>query len=86
LNKMQQDIIRITAQYIYGSPIEPEGVLSKLRNDCGVVAREKCKIVWSWDDVTKGMQETLWGFINEHYIFLSEQEKIGKKCYDKNNI
>jgi hypothetical protein len=29
LNKMQQDIIRITAQYIDGSPIEPEGVLSK---------------------------------------------------------
>jgi hypothetical protein len=28
-------------------------------NDCGVVAREKCKIVWSRDDVTKEMQETL---------------------------
>jgi hypothetical protein len=61
-----------------GSPIEPEDVLSKWRNDCGVVVREKCKIVWSWDDVTKEMQETLWGFIKEHYIFPSEQEKIGK--------
>jgi hypothetical protein len=40
--------------------------------------REKCKIVWSWDDVTKEMQETFWGFIKEHYIFSSEQEKIGK--------
>jgi hypothetical protein len=29
LNKMQQDIIRITSQYPDGSPIEPEGVLSK---------------------------------------------------------
>jgi hypothetical protein len=24
------------------------------------------------------MQETLWGFIKEHYIFLSMKEKIGK--------
>jgi hypothetical protein len=75
LNKMQQDIIRITDQYADGSPIEPEDVLSKWRNDYGVVAREKCKIVWSWDDVSKEMQETLWVFIKEHYIFPSEQEK-----------
>jgi hypothetical protein len=52
LNKMQQDIIRITMQYADGAPIEPEGVLSKWQNDCGVVGREKCKIIWSWDDVT----------------------------------
>jgi hypothetical protein len=49
-------------------------------NDCGVVAREKCKIVWSRDDVTKEMQETLWGFIKEYYIFPSEQETIGKNA------
>jgi hypothetical protein len=29
LNEMQQGIIRITAPYVDGSPIEPEGVLSK---------------------------------------------------------
>jgi hypothetical protein len=29
LNKMQQGIIRIMTQYADGSPIEPEGVLSK---------------------------------------------------------
>jgi hypothetical protein len=46
-------------QYADGSPIEPEGDLSKWQNDCGVVAREKCKISWSWDDVSKEMQETL---------------------------
>jgi hypothetical protein len=49
-----------------------------MANDCSVVVREKCKIVWSWDDVTIEMQETLWGFVKEHYIFPSEQEKIGK--------
>jgi hypothetical protein len=69
---MQQGIIRIMAQYADGSPIELEGVLLKWRNDCGVVAGEKCKIVWSWDNVSKEMQETLWGFIKEHYIFPSE--------------
>jgi hypothetical protein len=47
LNKMQQDIIRITVQYADGSPIEPKGVLSKWRNDYGVLAREKFKIIWS---------------------------------------
>jgi hypothetical protein len=78
LNKMQQGSIRMTAQYTNVPPIELEGILSEWRNDCGVVAREKWKIVWSWDDVTKEMQETLWGFIKERYIFSSEQAKIGK--------
>jgi hypothetical protein len=81
LNKMQQGIIRITAQCTDWSPIELEGVLSKWRNDCGVAVREKCKIIWSWDDVvSKDMQETLWGFIKEHYVFPSEQEKNGKNA------
>jgi hypothetical protein len=40
--------------------------------------REKCKIIWSWDNVSEEMQETLWGFIKEHYIFPSGQEKNGK--------
>jgi hypothetical protein len=40
--------------------------------------REKCKIVWSYDDVSKYMQEILWGFIKEHFIFPSEQEQLGK--------
>jgi hypothetical protein len=57
---MQQGIIRITTQYADRSPIEPKGVVSKWRNNCSVVAREKCKIVWSWDDVSKEMHETLW--------------------------
>jgi hypothetical protein len=37
---MQQGIIRIMTQYADGSPIEPEGILSKCQNDCGFVARE----------------------------------------------
>jgi hypothetical protein len=43
LNKMKQGIIRITVQYTDVSPIEPKGVLSKWRNDCGVVARENAR-------------------------------------------
>jgi hypothetical protein len=80
LNKMEQGIIRIVAQYTDGSPNEPKGILSKWRNDCCVLAREKGKIVWSYDDVSKDMQEILWGFIKEHYVFTSEQEKIGKNA------
>jgi hypothetical protein len=77
---MQQDIIRITVQYADGSPIKPEDVLPKWWNDYGIIAREKYKIIWSWDDVTKEMQETLCGFIKEYYIFPSEQEEIGKNA------
>jgi hypothetical protein len=55
----------------------------KWRNDCGVIARDKSKIVWSWYDVSKDMQETLWEFIKEHYIFPSEKEQIGKDAMMK---
>jgi hypothetical protein len=41
---MQQDIMRITAQYADGSPIEPKGVLSKWQNDCSVVARKNAEM------------------------------------------
>jgi hypothetical protein len=44
------------------------------------VAWEKCKIFWSWNDVSNEMQEKLWGFVKEHYIFPSEQEKITKNA------
>jgi hypothetical protein len=81
LNKMQQGMIRIMVQYADGSPIEPEGVLLKWWNDCGVIAREKYKITLSWHDVvSKDVQEILWGFSKGHYVFPSEQEKIGKNA------
>jgi hypothetical protein len=75
---MQQGIIRIMVQYADGSPIEPKGDLSKWRNNYGVVARENARSSLSWNDVSKDMQVTLWGFIKEHYVFPSHQEKIGK--------
>jgi hypothetical protein len=45
---------------------------------CGVIERKKCKIVCSWDDVSKNMQEILWEFIKEYYIFPSGQKIFGK--------
>jgi hypothetical protein len=36
---MQEEIIKVMMQFPYGSPIEPKGVLSKWRNDYGVLAR-----------------------------------------------
>jgi hypothetical protein len=80
---MQQGIIRAMPQYADRSPIEPKVILSKWQNDCDVVVREKCKMVWSWDDVSKGMQETLWRFIKECYILPSEQEQLGKNVMIK---
>jgi hypothetical protein len=46
LNKLHEGIVRITAMYPDGSLIEPKGVNPKWHNDCGVLVREKCKIIW----------------------------------------
>jgi hypothetical protein len=46
LNKLHEGIVRITAMYPDGSLIEPKGVNPKWHNDCSVLVREKCKIIW----------------------------------------
>jgi hypothetical protein len=46
LNKMYEGIIKVTVQLPDESPIEPKGILFKWHNDCGVFARDKCKIAW----------------------------------------
>jgi hypothetical protein len=47
-------------QFPDGSPIEPKGVLSKWRNDCGVLVRKKCKITWiDWGVVLVNEKEAL---------------------------
>jgi hypothetical protein len=75
LNKMQEGIIKVTTQFPDTSPIEPKGVLSKWRNDCGVLAREKCKITWiDWGVVLVNEKDALWELIKEYYVFPSEQQ------------
>jgi hypothetical protein len=81
LNKMQERIIKLTVQFPYGSPIEPKCVLSKLCNDCGVLAREKCKITWiDCGAVRVNEKEALWKLIKAQYVFPSEHEECGKKA------
>jgi hypothetical protein len=46
LNKMQEGIIKVMAQFPDGSPIEPKGILSKWHSDYDVLVREKSKINW----------------------------------------
>jgi hypothetical protein len=43
LNKMHEEIIKVTAQFPDGSPIEPKGVLSKWCNDCSVLVMENVR-------------------------------------------
>jgi hypothetical protein len=43
LNKMQEWIIKVMTQFRDGSTIEPNGILSKWRNDCGVLARDNVR-------------------------------------------
>jgi hypothetical protein len=58
---MQEGIIRIMWQFSDGAPIRPSSVNSKWRNDCGVLAREMCKIVWSnWGAVLESEKDALW--------------------------
>jgi hypothetical protein len=60
LNKMQEGIIKVIAQFPDGSPIEPKGVLFKWCNDCGVLTRKKCKITWiDWGVVLVNEKEAL---------------------------
>jgi hypothetical protein len=40
---MQEWIIKVTAQFPDGPPIEPKGILSKWWNDCGVLVRENVR-------------------------------------------
>jgi hypothetical protein len=80
LNKMQQYIIRIMVQYADGPWIESNGVLSKWRNICGVVARENTR------SSSPGMmfQKTC----KKHYedssknitFFPSEEEQVDKNA------
>jgi hypothetical protein len=58
---MQEGIIRITEQFSNGAPIGPSGVNFKWRNDYGVLAREKCKIVWSNWAMFQNVRKMLYG-------------------------
>jgi hypothetical protein len=80
LNKMQEEIIKVTVQFPNGSPIEPKGVNSKWHNDCGVLAMEKCKITWiDWGTIPANEKEAFWKLIKAHYVFPSEHEECGNK-------
>jgi hypothetical protein len=79
-NKMQEGIIDVMAQFLYGSPIEPKSINSKWHNGCGVLAREKCKITWiDWGTVPVNEKKALWELIKAHYVFPSEHEECGKR-------
>jgi hypothetical protein len=81
LNKMQEGIIKVMTQFPDGSPTEPKRINAKWRNDCGVLAREKCKITWiDWGAVLVNEKEALWELIKAHYVFPSEQEERGKRA------
>jgi hypothetical protein len=83
LNKMQDGIIRIMEQFSDGAPLGSSGVNSKWRNDYGVLAREKCKIVWSnWGAVPESEKDALWEQIKRHYIFPTdvEHQEFGKSA------
>jgi hypothetical protein len=81
LNKLSQGIFRITVMYTDGLPIEPKGVNSKWRGDCGVLARENCKITWAHlDDVSESDKNALSELIKVHYAFPPDFNEHGKRA------
>jgi hypothetical protein len=81
LNKMQEGIIKVMTQFPDGLHIEPKCVNAIWRNDCSVLAREKCKITWiDWGVVLVNEKEALWELIKSHYVFPSEHEERGKRA------
>jgi hypothetical protein len=78
---MQEWIIKVTAQFPDGSPIEPKGINVEWCNDCCVLAREKCKISWiDWGAIPVNEKEALCELIKAHYVFPSEHEEHGKRA------
>jgi hypothetical protein len=78
---MQEGIIKVTVQFLDDLPIEPKGVNAKWRNDCGILAREKCKITWiDWGAVPVNENEALRELIKAHYVFPSEHEECGERA------
>jgi hypothetical protein len=74
LQELNVLIIKVMAYCPDGSPIE-------WHNDYGVLAREKCKIIWiDWGTVQVNGNDVLWELIKEHYVFPSEHEERGKRA------
>jgi hypothetical protein len=81
LEQDAEGIIKVTTQFPDGSPIEPEGVLSKWCNVYSVLTREKYKITWiDWGVVPVNEKESLFELIKEHYVFPSEHGERGKRA------
>jgi hypothetical protein len=78
---MKERIIKVMTHFLDGSPIEPKCVNANWRNDCGVLAWEKCKITWiDWGAIPVNEKEALWEFIKAHYVFPSEHDERGKRA------
>jgi hypothetical protein len=59
---MQEGFIKVTTQFLDGSPIEPKGVNSKWCNGCSVLVREKYKIIWiDWGTILVNEKEAFMG-------------------------
>lgn len=80
-NKLSKAIYVVTGINKFGAPIEPAGINARWRNDCGTIAREKCKIIWdNWKVVDNAIKDLLWDEMKQIYLFPPEMQEIGKKA------
>lgn len=80
-NKLSKAVYVVTSVNKFGAPIEPDGINAKWRNDCGIMAREKCKIIWdNWKNVDDAEKDALWYEMKQRYLFPPEMQEDGKKA------
>ena len=78
-NKLHTAIYRVEEVYVDGAPKKPEGITAKWRNDCGCLARDRCKIVWkNWKNVSEAIKNELWEHIKAHYKFSEDRLEDAK--------
>ena len=78
-NKLHAAIYKVVEVSVDGAPKKPKDVLAKWRNDCGCLARERCKIVWNnWKEVPVETKNELWEHIKAHYIFPEDRLEDAK--------
>jgi hypothetical protein len=78
---MQGGIIKVTVQFLDGSPIESKCVLSKWCNDCGAPVRKNVRsLKLIGGDVLVNEKEALCELIRAHYVFHFEHEECVKRA------
>ncbi|RLN04424.1 hypothetical protein C2845_PM13G09400 [Panicum miliaceum] len=73
MNKLHTRVSPVTTIDKDEAPIEPAGINTNWRNDCGVLVRRKINVTYdSWPEVPNNDKKTLWNSLSAIYRFPPE--------------